>query len=397
MKPLLILITAACAFAQLPYSTTIQPSPVDREIAVNRGSPALWQSLKKLHTRASLMMITATGQDVYVANEKFEIGRNFGTKIWNAARYMQMQGVGKGGVPGGRGPGGPEFDAALLSADDRHIIAKLHAAVAACTENLRRFRFNDAAHEVYAFLWHEYCDWYVEYSKDVLYGQDPVRKQVVLDVMHYVFGNALRLLHPFMPFITEELWHGMGYGGDEDTIMKAPWPVAWDAGELARWAIEADVVAYVDQRQELIRAGRMLRTDYGIAPGQKIDYFVKPGTPAIATWLADDAAVLRSMLRAKEVTVDHDFAPVKAMPSVLTGLGTLYMPLEGLVDTAAESEKLRKQLAEIAGYLERVNQKLANESFVAKAPREVVAQQEKQREELLEKKAKVGRLLEMLG
>jgi valyl-tRNA synthetase len=147
----------------------------------------------------------------------------------------------------------------------------------------------------------------------------------------------------------------------------------------------------------MIRAGRMLRADCGIAPGQKIDYFIKPGTPATAKWLAGDGAVLRSMMRAKEVTVDADFAPVKAMPSVLTGLGTLYMPLEGLVDTAAEAGKLRKQLAEIAGHLERVNQKLANESFVAKAPREVVVQQEKQREELIEKKAKVGRLLEMLG
>ncbi len=347
--------------------------------------------------RFSLMMITATGQDVYVSNEKFEIGRNFGTKIWNASRYMQMQGFGKGGVPGARGPVGEGFNPALLSNDDRHIIAKLHEAVAACTENLKRFRFNDAAHDVYEFLWHQYCDWYLEYSKDVLYGQDPVRKQVVLDVMHYVFGNALRLLHPFMPFITEELWHGMGYGGDDDSIMKAPWPVAWKAEELKRWGIEAEVVKYVDERQETIRAGRMLRGDCGIAPGQKIDYFFKPNSNEIARWLAADNAVVRNLLRAREMKVDVEFVPSKAMPSILTALGTLYMPLEGLVDTAAESEKLRKQLSEIAIYLERVNQKLGNQGFVGKAPREVVAQQEKLRDELLEKQTKVGRLLEMLG
>jgi len=141
----------------------------------------------------------------------------------------------------------------------------------------------------------------------------------------------------------------------------------------------------------------MLRADCGIAPGQKIDYFIKPGSAEVAVWLKTDAGVVRSMLKAKDVTVDADFAPAKAMPSVLTGLGTLYMPLEGLVDIAAESEKLRKQLAEIAGHLERVNQKLANESFVAKAPPAVVAQQEKMRDELTEKQAKLGRLLEMLG
>jgi valyl-tRNA synthetase len=250
---------------------------------------------------------------------------------------------------------------------------------------------------VYEFLWHQYCDWYLEYSKEVLYGQDAVRKQVVLDVMHYVFGNALRLLHPFMPFITEELWHGMGYGGDEESIMKAPWPVSWGAAELKRWGIEAEVVHYVDARQETIRAGRMLRADCGIAPGQKIDYFFKPNSTDIAKWLADDNSVMRNLLRAKDVRVDMEFYPVKAMPSVLTALGTLYMPLEGLVDTAAESEKIRKQLAEIATHLERVNAKLGNQSFVGKAPREVVSQQEKLRDELIEKQGKIGRLVEMLG
>jgi valyl-tRNA synthetase len=347
--------------------------------------------------RFSLMMLTATGQDVFLSSDKFEIGRNFGTKIWNAARYMQMQGFGKGeGVEGGGG-GVREMDGGLLSADDRHIIAKLHEAIASCTENLRRFRFNDAAHAIYAFLWHEYCDWYVEYSKDVFYGQDSMRKQVVLDVMHYVFGHALRLLHPFMPFITEELWHGLGYGGEQDSIMKAPWPVAWGAGELSRWGIAPDVVQYVDLRQEMIRAGRMLRADCGIAPGQKMDYFLKPVSADMEQRLKADVVVVRSMLKAGDVVVDAGFTPSKAMPSVLTGLGTLYMPLEGLVDTAAESEKLRKQLAEIAGHLERVNQKLSNQAFVSKAPREVVAQQEKMRDDLIEKQAKVGRLLEMMG
>jgi valyl-tRNA synthetase len=215
--------------------------------------------------------------------------------------------------------------------------------------------------------------------------------------MHYVFGNALRLLHPFMPFITEELWHGMGYGGDEDSIMKAPWPVVWSAGELRRWGIEEEVVKYVDERQETIRAGRMLRADCGIAPGQKIDYFFKPNSKAIAAWVSVDNSVVRNLLRAREVKVDVEFVPAKAMPSILTALGTLYMPLEGFVDTVAESEKLRKQLAEIATHLERVNQKLGNQKFVGKAPREVVAQQERLRDELLENQTKLGRLLEMLG
>ncbi|MDD3605229.1 MAG: valine--tRNA ligase, partial [Kiritimatiellae bacterium] len=156
--------------------------------------------------RFSLIMLTATGQDVFLSDDKFEIGRNFGTKIWNAARYMQMQSP---ELP--EGFDNPEFTAGSLSPDDAHILAKLNETISACTESLERFRFNDTAKALYEFFWHQFCDWYVESSKQVLYGEDAGRKQQVLTVMHYAFSSALRLLHPIMPFLTEELWTGMGY------------------------------------------------------------------------------------------------------------------------------------------------------------------------------------------
>ena len=346
--------------------------------------------------RFSLMMITATGQDVFLSNDKFEIGRNFGTKIWNAARYLQMQDKDGSAVGSGKASAAADFDPALLSADDRHILAKLDAAATSCAENLRRFRFNDAAHDLYEFVWHQYCDWYVEYSKDVLYGQDPARRAEVLKVMHYVLSNSLRLLHPFMPFITEELWHGMGYGAEQETIMVAPWPRAKEAAEIAKLGITPAIVSYVDARHELVRAGRMLRADCGIAPGQKIDYIVKPNTSEEASQLTQDAATIKSLMRVKDFTVDMTFVPGTAMPSVLTALGTLYMPVEGLIDVKAEAAKLAKQFEEISGHLARVNQKLSNQSFVLKAPREVVAQQEKAREDFIEKLAKTKRLMEMM-
>ena len=344
--------------------------------------------------RYSLMMITATGQDVYLSNDKFEIGRNFGTKIWNAARYMQMQ-EGADAPPGKRTLAA-DFDPALLSADDRHILSKLSQAVEACTGNLEKFRFNDAAHDLYGFIWHEYCDWYVEYSKDVLYGQDAARKAEVLKVMHFAFSTALRLLHPFMPHLTEELWHGMGYGADDETIMLAPWPKPL-AAELARWGATAEGAQYVDARHELTRVGRMLRADCGIAPGQKIDYIIKANSPALTAQLKADVATLKTALKAKEVTVDDAFMPASAMPSALTAIGTVYMPVEGLIDVKAESVKLAQQLAELGGHLERANQKLNNPGFVSKAKPEVVAQFQKSRQEIQDKYDKVKRLLEMLG
>lgn len=236
----------------------------------------------------------------------------------------------------------------------------------------------------------------MEYSKDVLYGQDPVRRAEVLKVMHYAFSTALRLLHPFMPFLTEELWHGMGYGADEETIMMAPWPKPLTA-ELVQWGSSPDVVAYVDARHELIRAGRMLRTDCGIAPGQKIDYVIKSNSAELTARLKADTATLKAMLKAREVTVDEAFTPGTAMPGTLTGIGTIYMPIEGLIDAKAESAKLTKQLEELGGHLERANQKLNNQAFISKAKPEVVAQFEKSRQDLQEKYQKTKRLLEMLG
>ena len=345
--------------------------------------------------RYSLIMITATGQDVFLSNDKFEIGRNFATKIWNAARYMQMQ-EGMPVLEGGKRPALAALDPARLSADDQHILAKLSRTIESCTENLGRYRFNDAARDLYEFIWHEYCDWYVEYSKEVLYGKDPARRAEVMKVMHLAFSTALKLLHPFMPHLTEELWHGMGYASEEETIMTAPWPKPLGT-ELETWGATAAVVDYVDARHALVSAGRTLRVDCGIAPGQKIDFIIKPNTAELAGWLDADRATLEAMLKAGRVSVDEGFSPGKAVPSALTAIGTLYMPVEGLIDVKAESAKLAKQLEELGGHLERANQKMNNQAFITKARPDVVAQFEKSRQELQEKYQKTKRLLEMLG
>ncbi|GAG39694.1 unnamed protein product, partial [marine sediment metagenome] len=234
------------------------------------------------------------------------------------------------GVPGRsevRGSGGAEFDAALLSSDDKHILASLQDAIRDCTESLEKYRFNDAAHALYEFIWHKYCDWYVEYSKDVLYGDDAARREQVLKVMHYVFSNAIRLLHPMMPFVTEELWHAMGYNevmNDEcgvrngkskaGSIMTADWPVVLGEETLLRWGIDKNVVDYVNEKHELVRAGRILRADYGIMPTKKIDYFIKPDSPDFSKMLTEDKDSLVTLLRASNLSIDTDFKPQSAMP-----------------------------------------------------------------------------------
>ena len=341
--------------------------------------------------RFSLMMLTATGQDVHLTNEKFELGRNFATKIWNAARYLLKQSQDLTGDLTS-----PAFDICALGSDDQHILAQLHATIAAVTDSLERFRFNETAHLLYEFIWHEYCDWYVEYSKDILYGQDRTRREQVLRVMHYAFSNALRLLHPLMPFLTEELWHTMGYGDDASFIMMAQWPVALEPAELARWGVTPEAVAYVDDKRELIRAGRMLRADYGIASAQKIDYVIKPESDGAAAMLSEEVASLATLLRASTVGIDPAFKPEGAMPSAVGKLGAIYMPVKGLIDVDAEVRRLSGQKQKAEEDLARVNAKLGNADFVSRAREEVVAQQKARREEIGERIGHLQRLVDML-
>jgi len=341
--------------------------------------------------RFSLVMLTATGQDVYVSTDKFEVGRNFGTKIWNAARFMQMHTKDLA-----VDPERPAFDPAALAADDHHLLAKLRAAIAACDENLERFRFNDYAKTLYDFLWHQFCDWYVEYAKPVLYGADERRRAEVLKVMHFVFARALRLLHPLMPFLTEELWHGMGYATTHPFIMRAPWPEAPDAAAMREWGVARTAVEYVDAKHELIRIGRTLRADYNIAPAQKVDFFVRPaGEQHLAAFQADRAAIA-AMLKAGAFTIDPAFKPARAMPSSLTPLGTIYLSLEGF-DIQAEARKLGEQLDQVEDAIKRVTKKLDNMDFVSRAPADVVEQQREKKRELLEKRDKLKKLIDALA
>jgi valyl-tRNA synthetase len=338
--------------------------------------------------RYSLVAITATGQDVFLATEKFEIGRNFGTKIWNAARFMQMHQTAE------------PIDVKALklaperwSADDWHIVAKADDAAKACADCLERFRFNDYAMVLYEFVWHEFCDWYVEYAKDVLYGSDEPRRREVLQIMHFVLGKSLRLLHPLMPFLTEELWHGMGYGGDGETIMRAEWPAAQDA---TLRGLADPHVEYVDRKHELIRAGRQLRADYEIPPGRKVDFVLKPARAEDADALRRDAKIVGLLMKAEKLDVDPAFSPAQAMPSALTPLGAVFMSLGGNVDMEAERKKLMDQAAKSREELGRVEGMLANEKFVQRAKPELVDQHRTRRQELLEKIAKLDALVESL-
>ena len=349
--------------------------------------------------RYSLMMITAMGQDVYVSSEKFEIGRNFGTKLWNAARFMTING---GDVPAESWreiahDAVPVFETEQLSADDHYILWRLRESISACTANLEAYRINDAAHVLYEFVWHQFCDWHIEYARGVLRDGDEARRTQVLRLMHFVFSNTLRQLHPMLPFITEELWHSMGYGREDEFIMLAPWPDLSDDAVIASWKLDQGCIEYVDAKHELIRAGRNLKADYQIPAAKQVDFIIKPADAESAAKLDDDRDNLVALLKASNVTVDAEFVPGKVMPTGVSRLGNIYLPLDGVIDREEEVQRLTGKLDKVVRDLAIASAKLDNRTFVSKAPQDVVQKQRVRREALLQDQQKLTRLIEVLS
>jgi valyl-tRNA synthetase len=314
--------------------------------------------------RFGVMRSAPLGQDLLYDEQHVELGRNFCNKLWNACRFRQMQG---GQVEG-------EIDPALLGSDDKWILLKLDAAIRQIDAAFVEYRFNEVAQVLYRFFWNEYCDWYVEASKSVFYGQDDARKANTLAVIDFVLSHMLRLFHPFLPFITEELWHGMGYdqelpeaqGGK--TLMQAVWPKPLNKEFKDHYSLDESDEKFVDAKYELITQGRNLRREGNLASHQKFRFIFKPAN----AMPAHEVEVIKLLLNAEPLDIDPNFQPAKGTPTARSPLGELYLPLEGLIDIAAEKARLAKSLEKIKGEIEHIERRLNNPAFAEKAPAAVL-------------------------
>ena len=244
-------------------SKSLGNSPDPLELIAKYGADAL---------RFGTMRSAPLGQDVLFDEKDVELGRNFCNKLWNACRFRQMQG---GEVQG-------EIERTLLMPDDKWILLKLDLAIREMTESLAAYKFSEAAGTIYRFFWSEYCDWYVEATKAVFQGTDAARKANTLAVIDFVLSHTLRLFHPFLPFITEELWHGMGYHDDMpenqggQSIMFAPWPKPLGNDFKGAYGLDDCYLEMTDKKYELVTQGRNLRREANIQSGKKAKYVLKP-------------------------------------------------------------------------------------------------------------------------
>ncbi len=322
--------------------------------------------------RYTLAAFAAQGRDIRLSEERIAGYRNFVNKLWNAARFTLMNLEGDLEADPGLEP----------SLEDRWIISRVNRAAAEAAAAIEDYRFNDAASALYQFTWHEFCDWYLELIKAPLYNAaDPARQAATRRTLREVFSRLLRLLHPLMPFVTEELWQRLP--GAQGSIMRAPWPEG-QPGDLDP-AAEADLGLVM----EVIGAVRNIRGEMGLNPGQALPLVVIAHDEHAGQVLRQQAPRVAGLARLGDITwALEGQAPAKAASAAVSGL-TLYVPLEGLVDFAAETARLEKEIAKLVKEAEPSRKKLANEGFLAKAPAEVV---EKEKAKVEEADSKLERL-----
>lgn len=318
--------------------------------------------------RFGLMRIAPQGQDIRFEEKQVEEGRNFCNKLWNACRFRALQGP----VDAQADPWGH-----ALSPFAADVLARLDRTIEAVTSALNDYQFSAAAATLYAFVWDDFCARFIEVAKgDFSDAQSPTRAGT-LAAIDYVLHRVLRLLHPYAPFVTEELWLGLGFGAE--TIQFAGWPAP--SGR----AVREEDVRLAETVYRTVDAGRSLRGEFGIASNQKVVFKLVPSGPALPPAVR---GMLAALLNAAAVELIE--GPINA-PVLVTPLGDLFMPLEGLIDVEKEKARLEKEIEKARGDLERESRKLANEQMLAKAPAEKVEEWRRLAREAAERLEKLTR------
>ncbi len=309
--------------------------------------------------RFTLAAFAAMGRDIKLSTERIGGYRNFVNKLWNASRFALMN--------------LEDFDPAAvtpadfkLSLADQWILDRFDKAATEVSACLQGYKFNDAAGTLYSFTWHEFCDWYVELAKDDLYGDDPQAKQRVQSVLYTVLEGLLRLLHPFIPFVTEEIWQALPGERPAATIMRADYPAC------GGFDIDSDAVARMDLVMEVVRAIRNIRGELDVAPGRRIAVSLDCRSRQSAETVSEGEGYIRSLARVEGLTAGVAIERPGQSATQIAGDVEVLVPLAGLIDLAEEEGRLTKEIAKVQKDLDFFTRKLSNEKFVANAPAQVL-------------------------
>ena len=255
---------------------------------------------------------------------------------------------------------------------------------------LGKYRIQDGALAVYDFFWTQICDWYVEYAKDA------PNKAAAFAILRDVFWKALRLLHPYMPFVTEEVAHQLGFLKEGETILRAEFPKGYTDEEKKAWGLSDEIYDFVEAKREMITSLRALRAEYKVSPAAFVKTTVQCHSAEAAAKMQAETETLKKAFRAESVDVVSGEAEL-AMPGVLGKLGTVYLSLEGLVDKAAEAKRVATELQKTQGFIKSIDAKLSNENFVSHAPAAIIEGQKAKRAELEAKIVQLEKLAKLFA
>ena len=304
--------------------------------------------------RLTLITGNAPGNDMRFYWERVEASRNFANKVWNASRFIMMN-LEKAEVPG-------EMNLAELTGADKWILSKVNTLAKDVTENMDKYELGIAVQKVYDFIWEEFCDWYIEMVKPRLYSDTDSTKGAALWTLKTVLGNALKLLHPYMPFITEEIYCTLH--PEEESIMISYWPVFKEAWNFAN---EEEAVEII---KEAVRSIRNVRTGMNVPPSKKAKVFVTAEDEKIRKIFENGEIFFAPLAHASQVIVQKDKTGIEDdAVSAVTAKAVIYMPFAELVDVEKEIERLKKEEEKLTKELARVNGMLGNERFISKAPK----------------------------
>ena len=320
--------------------------------------------------RFGLMRIAPRGQDIRFDEKQIEEGRNFATKLWNVARFRQMHGP---------SDGAPKIDDETVSIYALELLARLNETMDAIEAAYREYQFSTVAQRLYDFVWSDYCDWFVEAAKTEIFGSDEAQKKSVLAVMDLVLSAILRLLHPFMPHITEELWSLLSFG--QGSIQFSPPPEKIRLDDVRDLTGKRQLVSAIYQT---IQAGRNLRAESKLPSNRKIRFILRTDEKFISSQIP----TLTRLLNAEEVEMDPKYQAQAGNPVAVTPLGEIFLTVAA-ADRAGERQRLDKEIARIEIEIRAAEEKLGNKSFVDRAPATVV---EEHRQRLKDFSAQLAKL-----
>ena len=331
--------------------------------------------------RFTLTAMAAMGRDIKLSASRVQGYRNFATKLWNAARFCQIN---ECAAPSGFAPAGVELTL------NKWIVGGVAATAATVNQALEEYKFDQAAGGIYQFTWHTFCDWYVEFAKPVLQGDDEAAKAETRAVAGWSLQQILKILHPFMPFITEELWASFGDGAEngEGMLIHASWP----SDDVA--PIDAAAKTELDWVVRLISEVRAVRNELNVPGGAKIPAILRDANDDTVARLATHRDQILQLARLEDIAVDTE-VPAGAVELVLDE-AMLALPLADVVDLEAEQARLVKEIAKLDKDIAGIDKKLANKGFLSKAPEEIVAEQHERRADAADAKTKLEAALKRL-